>query len=93
MSKHFKISLLSNEISSLLILLLQRLLMREHLQELHTMTKLEPGGDGVKYCQSVGCSHFYMDGLSKQEKILILGVFCRGCQIRMILRKTLWDTG
>jgi hypothetical protein len=27
------------------------------------------------YCQSVGCSNFYMDGLSKQEKILMLRAF------------------
>ena len=44
--KHFKISLLPNEINSWLILLLERLPMNKRLREEHTMTNLEHGPDG-----------------------------------------------
>jgi hypothetical protein len=35
-----------------------------------------------KYCQSVGCSDFYMDGLRKQEKILMLKAFAMAVRSR-----------
>jgi hypothetical protein len=35
--------------------------------------KTKAWGRWEKYCQSFGYSDFYMDGLGKQEKILMLG--------------------
>ncbi len=32
-------------------------------------------GRWTKYCLSIGCNSFYLDGLSRQEQILILGAF------------------
>jgi hypothetical protein len=37
--------------------------------------KARAWGRQEKYCQSIRCSNFYMDGLRKQEKILMLGAF------------------
>jgi hypothetical protein len=37
--------------------------------------KVRVWGRWEKYCQSIRCSNFYMDGLRKQEKILMLGTF------------------
>jgi hypothetical protein len=37
--------------------------------------KARAWGRQEKYCQSIRCSNFYMDGLGKQEKILMLGAF------------------
>ncbi len=72
MPKYFKISPLPNKISSWLISLLQQLPMRE--QAAHN-NKARAWGRWEKYCRSIGCSNFYMDGLGTQEKILKLGAF------------------
>jgi hypothetical protein len=37
--------------------------------------KAKAWGRWEKYCQSVGCSDFYMEGLGKQEKMLMFGAF------------------
>jgi hypothetical protein len=37
--------------------------------------KARAWGRREKYCQSIRCSDFYMDGLQKQEKIIMLGAF------------------
>jgi hypothetical protein len=37
--------------------------------------KARAWGRWEKYCQSIGCSNFYMDGLGKQETILMLEAF------------------
>jgi hypothetical protein len=39
-------------------------------------------GRWEKYCQSNGCSNFYMDGLRKQDTILMLGVFAMAVRSR-----------
>jgi hypothetical protein len=53
MPKHFVLSQIPSKIDSWLILLLQRLPVREQLWELHTTMKLEPGGDGLNIARSL----------------------------------------
>jgi hypothetical protein len=71
---HFKISPLLSKISSWLILLLQRLPANERLRKEHTTTNLALER-WEEYCLSVGCQDIFMDSLSKQEQILMLGAF------------------
>ncbi len=74
MPMHFKISPLPSKISSWLILLLQRLPANKQLREEHTTTNLALER-WEEYCLSVGCRDIFMDSLSKQEQILMLGAF------------------
>jgi hypothetical protein len=68
MPKHFKISPLLNKISSWLISLLQRLPAREQFRELHTTTKLDPGGDGKNTASQLAVATFtWMDSANRRK--------------------------
>jgi len=74
MLMHFKISPLPNEINSWLISLLQLSCERAvtggtHDGESCTWARWE------KYCLSIGCQDIFIDSLSKQEQIVLLGAF------------------
>ena len=74
MPKHFKMSPLANNISSLLISLLQRLHMREQLWELHTMIKLEPGGDRKNTASLSDAATFTWMDWENRRKFSCLGL-------------------